>query len=372
MKHSKKIITISHSYGKFGGHSRHLELAKGLSNKGFNVFWIGPEKGKSEIDDIKTVTFLKSSQLPVNIPLLSTSLRTLFSLLKYKKEVKNSTLILLSEFDLLPLFLINKILKTKKIIFMQRSDLIVKTELLLKKEFKLSMYIRLKILKFIYKKSSYLVDKIIVQTDYHAKRIRELMVQTPISTIPNNINPSWTIDNKYDVPKLTNKVNFLIVANLFYYIKGFDLLLSSIEGINQSFDFKIDIVGDGIDKLKIQDEICARGISSKFYLHGKHPNASSIMKYYDALIVPSPYDDCPNVILEGINAGIPIIASNIDAHRFLLGKEFPLLEIDSAIFANVIQSFLEKDSNFRNQYVPKNRLDVFSFDWVGLILNEIT
>ena len=375
LKTKKKVVTVAHVSGKFGGHSRHLELARGLGSKGWDVVWIAPEGAQSEILGLEGVRYGAASTVPLRIPVLSMVFRTLASLYKFRRDVSGSTLILFSEFDILAHWLAKLFVRPEKAIFMQRSDLIVKTEFLLETEPKPSLRLRLLFLHFIYQKLSGQIDQIIVQTPFHEKRLRQIGVKTPVSIVPNNINTSWITKSvgQHNSPFASERgTRLLLIANLFYRIKGFDLLFESLERLQTNHDFTITIVGGGIDEEIIRREITAKNLDERVKLAGRHPNASTIIPLFDGLLVPSPYDDCPNVVLEAINARIPILATEIDAHRFLLGDDFPLLKVSPESFSSGIMRFLEGSEDYRKSLVPQERREVFEFDWSGEVINEIS
>jgi len=379
-RNENRAVTLEHVFGEFGAHSRHLELARGLGAKGWDVLWIAPEHAHFEVSALERVRHCAAytiTNMPISIPILSKAFRTFGSLIKFRRDVAGSTLILFSELDILAFWLARPIIQPNKVVFMQRSDAMEKAKLLLESENKSLLRFRFRLwsLRFIYQKLTGQIDRIIVQTPHHERRLRNIGVKTPISIVANNINPSWitnsTDDHDESFPTARG-TRFLLVANLFYRIKGFDLLFDSLKLLQTDSEFTITIVGDGIDEEKIRQEVSARNLNQIVKLFGRHPNASTIIPLFDGLLVPSPYDDCPNVVLEAINAQIPILATQIDAHRFLLGQDFPFLGVSPDTFSLGIKKFLEGDDSYRQSLIPKRRMELFKFDWPEAVINEIS
>ncbi len=105
--------------------------------------------------------------------------------------------------------------------------------------------------------------------------------------------------------------------------KGLDFLLrSSFDVRAQRPDTRWVIVGDHIAAhmmRPVYDRILEEG-KQHITFEGEVPR-SEVETYYraaDCLVVPSLYEGCPYVILEGMRAGIPIVASDIPCFREIL------------------------------------------------------
>lgn len=381
----RKFVTVAHAAFKHGGHTRHKEIARLLIDNGYEVSWLGPSH--EDIQDINGINHLPlKAQFLKRIPFFGTTISTLINLLRNKNKINGYDVFLLGEFELFATVILSSLNIIKcRIFFLQRSDIIIKSQIeiddtkrwLTKIKYKL----RIALIEFIYKFSIPKVTKFIVQTEHHKNRLEHLIISgdNKISVLPNNVNTSWiSNNNKVAIPSWfitgnTSK-NIVVVSNLFWKIKGFDTLFNSLALI-KSKDFKLYIIGAGKDEDKIRKKIHELNLDSHIIMVGRVSNACTYLSLFDFMIVPTRYDDCPNVVLEGIYNLIPMIATNIDAHQFLLGKDFPLFSENPIDFSEAISVAIDKPNNdlaFEQVDKLSDRKRVFTFDWGKSLLKELT
>ncbi|EAB9864391.1 glycosyltransferase family 4 protein [Salmonella enterica] len=121
------------------------------------------------------------------------------------------------------------------------------------------------------------------------------------------------------------------------------LVLEAIKKLNN--DFSIDFIGDGPLKEEVQNKIIEYGIAERVKLLGWCVSVEDILYKYDLFVLPSKWEGMPLAILEAMAAKIPVLCSDIDANRYLLGKTsgFLFKSEDSDDFANKIKFLYEND-----------------------------
>jgi len=134
--------------------------------------------------------------------------------------------------------------------------------------------------------------------------------QAPIVVIPNGVN----LDTNNVVNATVHKLNSFVYVGHLDKNKGLDTLLRAFEMLAQQYPiYKLVIVGDG--PLRDHLERLGRGLQMRgaLFLEGKipHHKALEIIKDSLALILPSLSEGCPNVILEAMAVGTPVIGSNV-------------------------------------------------------------
>ena len=90
--------------------------------------------------------------------------------------------------------------------------------------------------------------------------------------------------------------------------KGFDLLpglLATLEPTD-----RIRIIGDGPERDRIADAARRAGVADRLTLAGWDAAPGAWMAGADALLVPSRYEGMPNVVLEALALGTPVIATS--------------------------------------------------------------
>ena len=152
-----------------------------------------------------------------------------------------------------------------------------------------------------------------------------------------------------------------LVDNIFYIAfvgalverKGIRHLVQAIKNLNRH-DCKALIIGDGplrdtVNELTRDDE--------RFFVAGHQPNAIEYIKASNLLVLPSFYEGLPNVIIEAMAVGTPVIATNIYGIPELIedginGRLVPVK--DSGSITSAIQ-FMYDDPAIAESYAEASR-----------------
>ena len=100
----------------------------------------------------------------------------------------------------------------------------------------------------------------------------------------------------------------LVAAGRLTYQKGFDILLDAIARLERT-DVHLFIMGDGpsLEALTFQAE--ALGISGRVAFLGYVVNPYPVMANADGFVLSSRFEGMPNVVLEALCCGVPVIAT---------------------------------------------------------------
>jgi len=115
--------------------------------------------------------------------------------------------------------------------------------------------------------------------------------------------------------------------------KGLDLLLKSIseiKGIDQTVE--LIVVGGGEEKPAYKKLAQDLGIYKNVHFVGEQKNPFPFMKLADIFVLPSRSEGFPNVLLEAMALGLPVIASNCETGpgEILNGKNGLLVDPNSS------------------------------------------
>ncbi|MBN1311282.1 MAG: glycosyltransferase [Anaerolineae bacterium] len=72
------------------------------------------------------------------------------------------------------------------------------------------------------------------------------------------------------------------------------------------------IVGDGEFRRAIEAWIVELGLENNVMLLGSRPDIENIMPVFDVFVLSSRYEGLPNVILEAMSCGVPVVATSVD------------------------------------------------------------
>lgn len=119
----------------------------------------------------------------------------------------------------------------------------------------------------------------------------------------------------------TNKFIFGTVAN-FYKTKGLHILIQAVlmlsdEIKNQSLFL---IIGDGPEFNNLKSKIKNLGLENIIKTLGQIDNAAKYLRALDCFVLPSLKEGFPYVLLEAMQAGLPIIATNVGGNKEALDE----------------------------------------------------
>ena len=157
---------------------------------------------------------------------------------------------------------------------------------------------------------------IIALTPDSAKKIEKSGSKARIEVIPNGIKmPSGNI------PEADLRKGVMFIGRIDIEQKGIDILLSAFARIKDRIDDALIIAGSGKkqeeDKLKAM--INEFGLEDKTCLCGRVENErkEELFRNCAVCILPSRRETFPLIALEALSNGLPLIASDIDALRWL-------------------------------------------------------
>ena len=142
---------------------------------------------------------------------------------------------------------------------------------------------------------------------------RHLEKYLPADTviIPNGIIPP-SLRHK-DFPH--DEMRFLVVGRL-TRLKGIDVAMNALAGL-KGYEWRLDVLGEGGERGKLETLSESLGISGRVKFHGDKdkPEVERYMAESSCLLFPSYSEGMGLVVLEALSAGLPVIASDLEALR---------------------------------------------------------
>lgn len=99
---------------------------------------------------------------------------------------------------------------------------------------------------------------------------------------------------------------FVAVGRLFQQ-KGYDLLIQTMK--EHGVKGHVTIFGEGRERPMLEEMISQSGLEDKLYLAGFNADSAPWVAGADALLLPSRWEGLPNVALEALALGTPVIAA---------------------------------------------------------------
>lgn len=141
-----------------------------------------------------------------------------------------------------------------------------------------------------------------------------------IINVPNGCSlPVWKTDTNYkqkiiDKLGLNNKINYFIFIGRFSFEKHPEIIIEAFKKLNRK-DIGLIMLGNGPLWSK-----CKEHESPNIYIPGFKTNIYEYLIASDYYISASDVEGLPNTLLESMTIGLPVILSDIPAHKEVLAK----------------------------------------------------
>ncbi|WP_288447103.1 glycosyltransferase [uncultured Chryseobacterium sp.] len=139
---------------------------------------------------------------------------------------------------------------------------------------------------------------------------------------------------------------FISVGDLTYQ-KGYDsLIVAHAELLEEGFDHKVMVIGDGAEYGKLRDMIKYLGLEDSFFLLGEQDNPYCFIQSADYYIQPSRCESYPVILREVVVLNKPIISTDVGSVGELLGqwKTAYLIQFNVTEIKEMMKEFLYNKS----------------------------
>ena len=92
--------------------------------------------------------------------------------------------------------------------------------------------------------------------------------------------------------------------------KGADVLIDAVHRLAER-NLVVSIVGDGRERRALERQAAALGLEGIIRFHGLMPDAARLLRAFNLLVLSSRTEGTPIVLLEGMAAGVPVVASRV-------------------------------------------------------------
>lgn len=147
--------------------------------------------------------------------------------------------------------------------------------------------------------------------------------------------------------------------------KGVDILIKSVNTI-QSNNLELHIIGWGDQEIALKAQVDALGIGNKVIFHGMRPHHEipQWLNACDVFCLPSRREGCPNVVLEALASGRPVVASNVGGVPELINESNGVL-VESENPDALAKGIEEALSREWDSEQLRNSVEFLSWETVG-------
>lgn len=146
------------------------------------------------------------------------------------------------------------------------------------------------------------------------ERLRTLAIEdgaepSRVHVIPSGVRPGQWAGRPVDPFPGLARPRVLFVGRLAFQ-KGVITLVEAASRLSE--DAQVVLVGDGPDRAAVERRIVELGLQDRVTLTGFLPHAQipAVLRHGDVLVLPSTYEELGSVLVEGMRAGLAIVASD--------------------------------------------------------------
>jgi glycosyltransferase involved in cell wall biosynthesis len=134
----------------------------------------------------------------------------------------------------------------------------------------------------------------------------------------------------------------VLFVGRFEHYKASEIFLQAIRHMSHRHNVRALLMGDGPLLQEVRDNITSLNLETHVRIMPYRADWWGLLKTATALISPSRFEGQPNVVLEAMAAGCPLIVSDIPAHRVILDEKSALIvpKDNPAALAGAIESLL--------------------------------
>jgi glycosyltransferase involved in cell wall biosynthesis len=355
-----------------GGHRRYLELVVGLAKRGNEVVCIKNELLRIELPGIEVISFPYKYHKKI-LPYSLYSSWLIRKKAKYlRMAIKSCDYVMVhGETHFFAACVLKKIFKSQ-LCYAVRSDAVTENVFFINSSkgkwikklkyaasaFKYAVYERMIAAK---------ADIIAFQSNFDYINFKRRTRVSPDKTciIRGNIDEPWFKKEYEHINHSTHLGKVLYIGSIGDR-KGIRYLLAAFHILHErNIEIKLGLVGKGPLEEEMKQLAVWLGLRDIVKFEGYSNTPFEFMKSHDLLVVPSVFDSYPDVLLEGLHAGIPVIASNVGGIPDIL-EDVRLLfpPADPEFLANLLEG-LFNSAKLYSEYrdLCEKRLNKFHFDW---------
>ncbi len=212
----------------------------------------------------------------------------------------------------------------------------------------------------------------------NSEGLRELAqgkMGVPVAFIPNGVDlstfspqvPRSTCSTSTGTAPATLRV--LFAGRLVEEQKGVRFLLTAVSELREAAPITVEIAGAGPGEGRLRDLVHRMGLSSQVAFSGWVSREQMPARYAraDVFVFPSLEEGMPNVVLEAMASGLPIVATDIYGHRGLVEhgtNGFLIAPANAGAIAEALIN-LCRDPKLRTRMGQASRARAEAFTWTA-------
>jgi glycosyltransferase involved in cell wall biosynthesis len=199
------------------------------------------------------------------------------------------------------------------------------------------------------------------------------LLRNPVDLTRIRKSENDPIDN---LPSRKDTVHFIAAGRL-HAQKGFDRLIEKLPAMKLPYDWKLTILGEGPERAALEHLIAENNLTEKIFLPGLTDNPWPQFAAADCFLMPSRWEGLPNVALESLACGTPVIATaesgGIAEIARLAGDNVTVVYSMDGFIKAMEQVKPAPASKFRASLLPRAfETNAIKAQFAGILLQEET
>ncbi len=161
----------------------------------------------------------------------------------------------------------------------------------------------------------------IVANDAGLARLSALADPYAVKVIPNGVDSRFFVPRS--VPEAPGGPTRVLFVGRFHRQKNLPFFLQQMAGLHAAGpdDWRLALVGDGEERRALERDVRSLGLTAITTWHGWQRDKAELLGLYqqaDVVVNPSLYEGMPNVVLEAMACGLPVVASAVPGNDSLV------------------------------------------------------
>jgi len=183
-----------------------------------------------------------------------------------------------------------------------------------------------------------------------------------VVVVPNGL-PLDAIDAAPAAPRADPGEALIVSVGRLSPEKNLALLLDALAIVMRRRPARAVLCGDGRQRAALEARSAALGIADRVAFAGFVPDVCSRLKVADAMVALGVFEGHPNAVLEGMACGVPLVVSDIAAHRAILDETSArFVGTDADEIATAIESAIAAGRSAEQTKRARARVATLSID----------
>ena len=223
--------------------------------------------------------------------------------------------------------------------------------------------------KYIFKVVIMNADFVVALTKNMMDVIQKNYDRRDVIVISNGID----LEKFRNIPKIIKRENKCVIyVGRFRSVKGLTYLIQAMKIINNhDSSIRLVLIGKGPEEAKLKNLVKELNLDEYIEFKGQIPNENipGYLADSDVFVLPSLSEGFPNVVLEAMASGLPIVATRVTGLSEIILDGINGLLVEPGNSKEIARKilFILSNDDFREKIIENNKLKALDYSWENVI-----